>query len=248
MAEVSDIQNRIRNVLSGSEDAVKFTDDLTRMTGGQPQAKMREALKGMNLTGADLAKLTPSGYGAENLGQNILPNMNNLKALAHNTKQTFSGTPSQIMSNVGDALKRGLNESGGGMAMGVGPRARYLPMGAKLTAMTSAAPVVADALKKEDPTGKGRSQTERVGEAVGNIAGGLAGNLPHSVLNRLGMLGGVAGAMGTTMLGQYVGQKALGAAGKYIDKGVSSLRGVEAGDVTNQKPQMTQRAAGSRAV
>lgn len=248
MAEVADVQARIRSVLAGNTNAVDFMDDLTRQTKGAPQDALRGALKGMKLTGAEVAKLTPGAYGAENLGGMLLPSVNNLKALAHNTKQTFTGTPSQIMGNVSNAIKRGLNESGGGMAAGVGPRARYLPMGAKLTAMTSAAPVVADAFKKEDPTGQGRSQTERVGAAVGNIAGGLVGTLPHSVLNRLGMFGGMAGAIGTTMAGQYAGEKLLGAAGKYIDKGVSSLRGVDAGDITHQQPQMLQRSAGSKAV
>lgn len=248
MAEVTELQNRIRGVIDGGENAVEFMDGLTRQTAGNPRDALKGALKGMKLTGAEVAKLTPGGYGAEHMGGMLLPSVNNLKALAHNTKQTFSGSPSQVMSNVSDAIKRGLSESGGGMAAGVGPRARYLPMGAKLTAMTSAAPVVADALKKEDPTGKGRSQTERVGAAVGNIAGGLLGTLPHSVLNRLGMFGGMAGAIGTTVAGQYAGEKVLGTAGKYLDKGISSLRGVQAGDITNQQPKMLQRSAGSKAV
>jgi hypothetical protein len=211
---------------------------------------MGEALKGRNLTGEELAKLTPMGYGAEGLGFK-----NNMKALGHQIKGTFSGGVKGTSSNIYSALKRGMTESGGGFRAGVGTKMRYLPMGAKAGAMTSALPELRGAFKKEDPTGKGRSQTERVGRAIGSVTGGLLGNLPASVTNRLGPLGAIAGGMGATMLGSAVGSSVLGGAGKLIDKGVSKMRGVQSGDITNQANPLPQRnvptvsrSAGSTAV
>ena len=202
-----------------------------------------EALKGRNLTGEQLARLTPQGYGADTLGFR-----NNMKALGHQIKGTFSGGVKGTSKNIFGALKRGMTESGGGFRGGVGTKMRYLPMGAKAGAMSSALPELRGAFSKEDPTGKGRSQTERVGRAVGSVAGGLLGNLPASVTNRLGPLGAVIGGMGATMLGSAAGASVLGGAGKLVDKGLSKARGVQAGDITNQNVPTVNRAAGSSAV
>lgn len=241
------LQRRINKVISGNNpnyDAAKVVE-YARSKG----LTMGEALKGRNLTGEQLAKLTPQGLGAEGLGFR-----NNMKALGHQIKGTFSGGVKGTSSNVYSALKRGLTESGGGFRSGVGTKMRYIPMGAKATAMTGALPELRSAFKKEDPTGQGRSQTERVGRAVGSVAGGLLGNLPASVTNRLGLAGSLIGGMGATMLGGAVGKSVLGGAGKLIDKGVSKVRGVEAGDITNQKNKVmapvptVARSAGSSAV
>ena len=238
------LQNRIDKALSNPNyDAAKVVD-YARNKG----ISMGEALKGRKLTGEQLARLTPMGYGAEGLGFR-----NNMRALGHQVKGTFSGGVKGTTSNIYSALKRGMTEGGGGFRAGVGTKMRYLPMGAKAGAMTSALPELRGAFSKEDPTGKGRSQTERVGRAVGSVAGGLLGNLPASVTNRLGPLGAVIGGMGATILGSKVGTGVLGGAGKLLDKGVSKVRGVEAGDVTNQKIKQqsvptVSRSAGSSAV
>jgi hypothetical protein len=51
------------------------------------------------------------------------------------------------------------------------------------------------------------------------------------------------------MLGSAVGAGVLGSAGKLIDKGVSKVRGVQAGDITHQQNVPTvNRAPGSTAV
>lgn len=240
-------QKKIDAVLQGRRGATPagFVD-YVRNSG----LTMGEALKGRNLTGEELARLTPQGYGAQNLGFK-----NNMKALSHQIKGTFSGGIKGTSSNIYSALKRGMIEGGGGFRGGVGTKMRYLPMGAKAGAMTSALPELRSAFKKEDPTGKGRSQTERVGRAVGSVAGGLLGNLPSSVTNRLGLVGSLAGGMGATMLGSAIGANVLGGAGKLIDKGVSKMRGVQAGDITHQVNPLPQqnvpivnRSAGSTAV
>ena len=238
MSDSSEIQKRLRDVLSGSGDPMTFAEHLQ-----DKGVSLSKVVKDNKLSGADIQKLTPHGLGAERLSTG-----QNMRALGNQIKGTFSGGVRGSASNVYSALKRGMTEGGGGFRGGVGTKMRYLPTGAKVTAMTSALPELRNALKKEDPTGKGRSQTERIGRAVGSVAGGLLGNLPSSVTNRLGVLGGIAGGMGATMLGSEVGKRALGGAGKLIDKGVSKVRGVQAGDATNQQLTVTNRKPGSTAV
>jgi hypothetical protein len=232
------IQKRLKNVLSGKADASSFIEHLQNKG-----VSLSQVIKDNKLSGADIQKLTPHGLHAHGLTRG-----QNMSALGHQIKQTFSGGVKGSASNVYSALKRGMTEGGGGFRGGVGTKMRYLPMGAKATAMTSSLPELRNALKKEDPTGQGRSQTERIGRAVGSVAGGLLGNLPGSVTSRLGMVGGIAGGMGATMLGSEVGKRVLGGAGKLIDKGVSKARGVQAGDVTNQRLPVTNRKPGSTAV
>ncbi|MEC8307086.1 MAG: hypothetical protein VXZ72_04485 [Chlamydiota bacterium] len=239
------LQNRINKALSNPQyDAGKVSDYARKY-----DLNLGEALKGRKLTGEQLARLTPQGYGAETLGFR-----NNMRALGSQIKGTFSGGVRGTSKNIFGALKRGMTESGGGFRGGVGTKMRYLPMGAKAGAMTQALPELRGAFSKEDPTGQGRSQTERVGRAVGSVAGGLLGNLPASVTNRLGPLGAVIGGMGATMLGSAAGASVLGGAGKLVDKGLSKARGVQAGDITNQKNPVQRdvptvnRSAGSSAV
>lgn len=234
----NDLQMRIDKVLSGSGSAADLVEHA--QTQGLDLAG---AIKKRNLSGAEIAKLTPNGYGA-----NALSLRDNMRALGHQAQNTFSGGIRNSAGNVYSALKRGMTEGGGGFRTGVGTKMRYLPMGAKMTAMTSALPELRNAFKKEDAEGKGRSQTERVGRAVGSVAGGLLGNLPSSVTNRLGVVGSIAGGMGATMLGSAVGAKVLGGAGRLVDKGVSKMRGVQAGDVTHQNLPVAQRQPGSTAV
>ena len=240
------LQNRIERALNNSSYDPARAVDYARKRG----LNLGEALKGRQLTGEQLARLTPQGYGADTLGFR-----NNMKALGHQIKGTFSGGVKGTSQNIFNALKRGMTESGGGFRAGVGTKMRYIPMGAKAGAMSSALPELRGAFSKEDPTGKGRSQTERVGRAVGSVAGGLLGNLPSSVTNRLGMFGAIAGGMGATMLGSAAGASLLGGAGKLVDKGVSKMRGVQAGDITHQNNPVPQqsvptvtRYAGSSAV
>ena len=242
VATPEEIANLIRQKLSGSGGNIDVVAEAAKKG-----VNLKDVVGRMNLSGADIAKITPQGYGAVGLGFG-----QNMRALGSQTKKTFSGGIKGTSKNIYTALKRGMTESGGGYAGSVGTRMRYLPMGAKATAMTSAIPELQSAFKKEDPTGKGRSQTERVGRAVGSVVGGLAGNLPSSVTNRLGIVGSIAGGMGATILGSKAGAAALGGVGKLVDKGVSKARGVAAGDVTHQNYQQSvkanKRLPGSRAV
>jgi hypothetical protein len=67
-----------------------------------------------------------------------------------------------------------------------------------------------DAMKKNDPSGRGRGRAERVGAAIGNTAGGLVG-LPHGTFS--------GGAVGSA-IGSYVGGKA----GRMVDGAVKVVR------------------------
>jgi hypothetical protein len=137
--------------------------------------------------------------------------------------------------------------TGGNASMGAGLRGRYLPMGARLAMATQLAPGALEATKDIDPTGRGRSKTERFGSVAGGALGNLLGAVPSSVTNRLGMGGGMAAGVLAGMGGQLIGQSLGAAAGRVVDRGVSAVRGVQAGDGT--QPQTTvQRQTGSNAV
>jgi hypothetical protein len=225
VADPTEIANLIRQRLSDGGDMVSVLD-----TAKAKNVDISKVVKDMKLTGADIAKLTPQGYGADRLGRG-----QNLRAIGAQAKGLFEGGVTKAPKRIGSALWRGMSEGGGGWRGGAGTWMRHLPMGAKAGAMSQAIPEVRGAFKKEDVTGKGRSQTERVFRAVGSVGGGLAGNLPHSVTNRLGLVGNVIGGMGATILGSKAGSAVLGGAGKLVDKGISKARGVAAGDVTHQQ-------------
>lgn len=242
VATPEEISQLIRDKLSGKAQGVDIVAEAAKKN-----VRLKDVVGKMNLSGSDITKITPQGYGADRLGYG-----QNMRALGAQTKATFSGGIKGTSKNIYSALKRGMTESGGGWAGSAGTKMRYLPIGAKAGAMTSAIPELQGAFKREDATGEGRSQTERVGRAIGSVAGGLAGNLPSSVTNRMGMLGSVAGSMGATILGSKAGAAALGGVGKLVDKGVSKMRGVAAGDVTHQNYQQSikaqKRIPGSKAV
>jgi hypothetical protein len=212
---------------------------------------LRQVATNLNLSGDEISRLTPKGYHADRLsaGQNF-------RALGSQIKDLTRGGVKATSGRVYDAIRQGLTEGGGAWRGGVASKLRYLPMGGVAGTLTGVVPEMKDAFHKEDPTGRGRSQTERVGRAVGSIAGGLMGNIPHSAMNRLGGLGGMAGSFLASGLGAGLGAEVLGGAGKLLDKGVSKARGVAAGDVTHQqlrnarKPQtgITPRVPGSKAV
>lgn len=192
-----------------------------------------------NFTGEQLARLTPGGYRAENLGLK-----NNLKALRYQFGQATKGGFKQTVKNMTQGSLKALKEGGGGMRSGVGGRLRYIPQGGQLGAALGGLPDLRNALKKDDPTGKGRSQTERVGAAVGRVAGGLFGNIPHSVTNRLGILSAPL-SIGAGYLAGEAGSRLGALIGKGVDKGVSAARGVQAGDTTMQTQK---RKPGSGAI
>lgn len=87
---------------------------------------------------------------------------------------------------------RGKNWAGG---KGIG---RHLPGGKALTVATGLM-MAPEALKKEDPTGRGRSRAERIGSFIGNQAGGLIGT-PY------GLSGAIAGSLVGEGAGKVVGK------------------------------------------
>lgn len=143
--------------------------------------------------------------------------------------------------SIGKAVWRNMGEAGGGggYSAGSGTLARYIPMGAKLTVASMGVPAIASGFNKEDAEGKGRSRTERIAGGLGFTLGSAAGYLPHSVNRYLGVAA-LPVSIGASMLSGAVGQKGGEFIGRHLDRGISKLRGVGAGDVMAQKFQAQQ--------
>lgn len=90
-----------------------------------------------------------------------------------------------------------------GRWMGAGKYTKYLPVGEKSLTLGSAAALAPSALRKEDPSGSGRSRLERVGALAGGTLAGIAGA-------RAGLIPSIAVGMG----GEYLG----GRAGRLVSK------------------------------
>jgi hypothetical protein len=140
--------------------------------------------------------------------------------------------------SIGKAVWKNMGEAGGGggYSAGSGTLARYIPMGAKLTVASMGVPAIASGFNKEDAEGKGRSRTERIAGGLGYTLGSAMGYLPHSVNRYLGAAA-MPISIGASMLSGSIGQKAGEFAGRHLDRGISKLRGVGAGDVMAQKFQ-----------
>lgn len=194
---------------------------------GLDKAQVQEKLKGKTgLTGEQLSKIKADKL---TFGQNM-------RALGHELKGQ-SYTPKAV-------VKRGwenMGEGGGGWKGGTG-WGRYNVLGAKGMTGIFAAGDLKDAANKTDTTGQGRSRTERLGYAAGGALGSVVGTLGAKRIARIGgvpgMLAAAAGGIGGMMGGYYLGGKA----GKVVDKGVSNLRGVEAGDYRQALLAKAQRA------
>lgn len=197
---------------------------------GMTKDEVQKLLKDKKLTGADFAKIDAKQL---TMGQN-------LKALGHDLKNQ-SYTPNAM-------FKRGwenMGEGEGGGYLGGTRTGRHIVGGGKSLGLMFSAPDFKDAYNKSDPTGEGRSRTERVGHAVGGFTGGLLGSVGANKLSRLPgggigrFVGTLAAGMGGMMGGYYVGGKA----GKALDKGISNARGVTAGDY---KQDLLRRAGAPR--
>tara|TARA_B100000214_G_scaffold371583_1_gene348237 strand:+ start:132 stop:848 length:717 start_codon:yes stop_codon:yes gene_type:complete len=215
---------RLYDVISGSIKGEAAADALK----GVSSEELRNFVTKNKLSGEQISKLTAGGMGAEklSLGQNI-------RALGAEGKGLFSGGVKNAPKRMFQAGIKGMKEGGGGWRGSAGTKQRYLAMGGKAMAVSQALPGVRDAFKKVDPTGKGRSQTERLFTSAGEVAGGVLTSLPNSVTNRLGLLN-IPLSIGGSILGSSVGKKVGSSIGKTVDKGVSKVRGVAAGDATNQ--------------
>lgn len=223
-----------------SSTVSKLTQMLNQGKGGTEEfQKLYNPVKN-KLTPEQLVKMTPGGMGAEHLGAR-----NRLRSLKQ-VSTSFKYTPKNILK----AGYSALGEGGGGWRAGTGTILRNVPMGAKALTLTSAVPSVMNAAKVQDPTGQGRSRTERAGVAAGELLGGVIGGLPNNVIKRLP--GGIVANVGASMLGMGVGGKVGGMVGKAVDKGVSAARGVKSGDATHQqladRKALRARTAGSGAV
>jgi hypothetical protein len=178
------------------------------------------------ITGAELSKIDA----------NQLTYRQNMKALGSELKgQRY--TPKAIM-------KRGyenMGEGGGGWKGGT-QWGRYNTLGAKGMTGLFAVGDLKDAANKTDTTGQGRSRTERLGYAAGGVLGSVAGAVGAKRIARFGGLAGTAVAMGAGIGGMMGGYALGGKAGKMVDKGVSKLRGVEAGDYRQDLLARAQRA------
>lgn len=191
------------------------------------QRKIEKLEKGgKQISGKRLEKLTKNQQNSEKLtlGQNLRVLKHQFNAKKHLNPVTW-----------GKSGWKEMGEQGGeGWLGGSGTKMRHMPLGAKAATLGFLVPSIAQVPQKEDPTGGGRSRTERASEVLGGLAGGVAATLPQAVTKRLTGVGGmviplVAG-MGGFMAGEYLGGKA----GKQLDKILSSRKGVAAGDSTAQ--------------
>ncbi len=204
--------------------------NLSKQYVGKTKDQVQALIKNKNLAGADLSKIQASQL---TFGQNM-------KALGSELKGQ-SYTPKAVM-------KRGwgnLGEGGGGWRGGTGG-GRYNVLGGKGMTGIFAVGDLKDAANKTDTTGQGRSRTERLGYAAGGAAGSVAGAIGAKRIARIGGLKGtlIAGAAG---LGGMMGGYLLGGkAGKVVDKGISNLRGVSAGDYKQQLLSDAQKAYDAR--
>lgn len=168
------------------------------------------------MTGAEASKYGPSSLGFKN----------NMKALGHEFKPGASWRPDKV-------VKKGwqnLGEDGGGYAGGKA-YGKYMPFGGKTMSGMFALGDAKDAVNRSDPTGQGRSRTERAGYMLGGALGGTAGALSAKTTGRLGMAG-MPLNIGLSLAGMAAGYYAGGKAGKGVDYVASKARGVESGDYT----------------
>ena len=178
------------------------------------------------LTGAQAAKYDPKSLGA----------MNNMRALGHEFKPGASWRPDKV-------VKKGwknLGEDGGGYMAGKG-YGKYMPLGGKAMSGMFALGDAKDAVNRSDPTGEGRSRTERAGYMIGGALGGTAGALSAKSMGRLGVMG-LPANIGLSLAGMAAGYYAGGKLGKGVDYAASKARGVEAGDYTRtQKARIKKK-------
>lgn len=140
-------------------------------------------------------------------GQGLLTSANrSLKEVARDTGYAVASLRRPVKA-VKDGWSAG-HRHGMGWTWSKGRHAgKYLPGGKTLTVGFGAA-TAPEAFKKEDPTGQGRSRSERVGKWVGEQVGGLAGT-------RYGLTGGMAAGTAGSVAGETLG-KAVGKAKKVL--------------------------------
>jgi len=229
---------RLDRIVRGGVPPIEVANIVRDYTAQHGAEALRDYVNHSKLTGAQIAALTPGGLGAHglSLGQN-------LRALGGQTKQLFADGVDKVPGRVARAVWNTTGNTGFGAA-GVGPRARYLPLGTRLGLLMTMLPEAATAAKAEDVTGAGRSRTERIGHILGGIAGNIGTHIPGSVMNRFGAGGflahGLIGHYGQT-LGSTIGARV----GRELDKGVSDIMGNAAGDITNRTLRRGRMSSGA---
>jgi hypothetical protein len=217
----SSMQDIADAIQSGNKEAVKDS------------IKAYEKIKGRNISGKELEKLTPKAQNSD-----LLSFRQNMRVLGSQTKARHLNPVNWVRAGWKEMGAQG----GEGWAGGAGTAMRHIPVGAKAMTAGFAIPGASQVTQKEDPTGKGRSRTERVGELAGGLIGGVAATIPQLVTKRLTGIGGAAipllAGTGGFMAGEYLGAKA----GKAIDEMASRRAGVAAGDSTAQKYEDMQKA------
>ena len=196
--------------------ALANNPNLDRRHIGKTKDEIQKLIAKREMSGADLAR-----FDAKQLtsGQNYKVLKHQLKGQKYNPKAM---------------LERGWKAQGegGGGYMGGTRMGRYLGLGGKSITGLFAVGDLKDAANRTDPTGQGRSRTERLGYGAGGLAGGVLGSISAKNLARVpgGGLGRFAATLGAGMGGLMGGYYVGGKAGKYLDKGISAARGVDSGD------------------
>lgn len=206
--------------------ALANNPNLDRRYIGMTKDEVQKLISKGELSGAELARIDASQLTS---GQNYKALKEQLKNQKYNPKAM---------------LERGWKaqgEGGGGYMAGT-RMGRYVGAGGKSLTGIFAVGDLKDAVNKTDPTGQGRSRTERIGYGAGGVTGGILGSIGAKNLARVpgGGVGRFAATLGAGIGGLMGGYYVGGKAGKYLDKGISSARGVDSGD----RMQSLKRRAG----
>lgn len=124
--------------------------------------------------------------------------------LGHIIRAGWHGTAKNPQRWLGEGMKitPGMSRMGrlAEGAMSLGGATKYLPVGGKSMALLGTAAMAPTALAKEDPTGHGKTRTERTLGLVGNTLGGLAASgamIHRGIGNPLALAaGGIIGGVG----------------------------------------------------
>jgi hypothetical protein len=96
----------------------------------------------------------------------------------------------------------------------LGGATKYLPVGGKSMTVGMGALGVPGAIAKEDPSGQGRSRTERLGGLAANTAAGVA-------LAPAGLVTQIAGGLGADVAGSSIGRAISGRKKKKVTDSVT---------------------------
>jgi len=173
--------------------------------------RLQRLISDHKLTSRQLANLTPQATNS-----NLLTLKQNLGVLRDQATDVLKAGPRATVKALAQNVKDGVRGQAG-LRSGTGAITRYMT-GPGVGLALNTLPALYQAAAEEDPTGRGRSRSERMGQVAGSVVGSLAGTLPAQAAARLGMAG-IPINMVTSMAGGKLG----GAVGGLIGRGIGKV-------------------------